>query len=638
MNNIARLGVILGLNTAEFTTGVQGAKRQTKELEAAFAQLKIGALAVGTAVAAAAVKTAEFADEIADTADAYGTTIEKVLDLSEALAQSGGKSENAGRMFGQFANKVDDAANAGKQAQESFARIGISLKDLKDLSMDELFGKALENISKIEDPVKRNAAAFDVFGKAVRGVDLSKLSDQMLHGAGATDSQVASVRRLADAFDEFHAIIFRTKLVMAEVFGNALNTAEVNFRGFGDVVVAMVDIIAKSFEGLAFGIGATIEVVKMGAAAISNIIRAANPFGPSLADLNAATGKQFLENIKQLATPPQGGSGGSNTSFGGRDVKAAKDSEADKQREMMNTAKLISVEYERQLKFAQQQLQVRESMVGMTEDERRIQETVNGVLDLTSRKIDEIRKQQENAAGRGASKEVVAQYEAQIDMVRSMGDEYANQMRRIEETSIQAQRTFSFGWEQAFRQYAENAYNNATLAASMFNTFTNAMNQGIATFVQTGKLQFRDFVKSVLQGLLQIQLQMLAMRLITSAVNFASGWMSTTPGTSLNPAYAGPPSPFPAKAAGGSVTADTPYLVGERGPELFMPSRSGTIIPNGQMAGAMSGAPQAVYNGPYIAQMNAIDTQSAVQFLAKNKMAVYSANMSASRSLPTSTR
>ena len=35
------------------------------------------------------------------------------------------------------------------------------------------------------------------------------------------------------------------------------------------------------------------------------------------------------------------------------------------------------------------------------------------------------------------------------------------------------------------------------------------------------------------------------------------------------------------RAMGGPVTAGRPYLVGERGPELFMPGRSGTIVPNG---------------------------------------------------------
>jgi hypothetical protein len=39
------------------------------------------------------------------------------------------------------------------------------------------------------------------------------------------------------------------------------------------------------------------------------------------------------------------------------------------------------------------------------------------------------------------------------------------------------------------------------------------------------------------------------------------------------------------KAAGGSVTGGTTYLVGEQGPELFTPSGNGNIIPNGAFGG-----------------------------------------------------
>lgn len=43
---------------------------------------------------------------------------------------------------------------------------------------------------------------------------------------------------------------------------------------------------------------------------------------------------------------------------------------------------------------------------------------------------------------------------------------------------------------------------------------------------------------------------------------------------------------FPeARAAGGPVTAGTPYLVGERGPEIVVPGRSGTVIPNNRIGG-----------------------------------------------------
>jgi hypothetical protein len=39
------------------------------------------------------------------------------------------------------------------------------------------------------------------------------------------------------------------------------------------------------------------------------------------------------------------------------------------------------------------------------------------------------------------------------------------------------------------------------------------------------------------------------------------------------------------RAMGGPVNAGTSYMVGERGPELFMPNSSGTIIPNNRLGG-----------------------------------------------------
>ena len=45
------------------------------------------------------------------------------------------------------------------------------------------------------------------------------------------------------------------------------------------------------------------------------------------------------------------------------------------------------------------------------------------------------------------------------------------------------------------------------------------------------------------------------------------------------------PSLLPGRAAGGSVTGGSPYMVGERGPELFVPGRSGTIVPNNALGG-----------------------------------------------------
>jgi hypothetical protein len=46
--------------------------------------------------------------------------------------------------------------------------------------------------------------------------------------------------------------------------------------------------------------------------------------------------------------------------------------------------------------------------------------------------------------------------------------------------------------------------------------------------------------------------------------------------------------PLAGRASGGSVTGGTPYMVGENGPEVFVPGIDGAIIPNGGMAGGSS--------------------------------------------------
>ena len=49
--------------------------------------------------------------------------------------------------------------------------------------------------------------------------------------------------------------------------------------------------------------------------------------------------------------------------------------------------------------------------------------------------------------------------------------------------------------------------------------------------------------------------------------------------------------PLLAFAGGGDVLANRPALVGERGPELFMPRTAGRIIPNHELGGGCPSSP-----------------------------------------------
>jgi len=52
------------------------------------------------------------------------------------------------------------------------------------------------------------------------------------------------------------------------------------------------------------------------------------------------------------------------------------------------------------------------------------------------------------------------------------------------------------------------------------------------------------------------------------------------------------------KAAGGPVLGGTPYIVGESGPELFVPTGSGTIVNNNRLGGMGGGGMNVTVNMP----------------------------------------
>ena len=208
------------------------------------------------------------------------------------------------------------------------------------------------------------------------------------------------------------------------------------------------------------------------------------------------------------------------------DKAGAKDLE--KMANMLAEAKKLGAEYEREREHSLDMLKIRDRLVGMTENERRVQETVNEVLDATSKALEQIADKREAAAGRGASAEVLAEYDRQAEKVTELGNRFAELARTQEETSIAAQRTFSFGWNTALRQYAEDATNYAQQASDMFSAVTGNMSAAIDNFVDNGKFAFGDFATSILKDLLKIELKMRAMQLFRMGVGAIMGAIGST--------------------------------------------------------------------------------------------------------------
>ena len=92
---------------------------------------------------------------------------------------------------------------------------------------------------------------------------------------------------------------------------------------------------------------------------------------------------------------------------------------------------------------------------------------------------------------------------------------------------------------------------------------------------------------------------------------------------------------LPGLASGGPARAGQPYIVGEEGPELFIPKNSGTVIPNdatealsGGGGMGMGGGGQVTYN------INAVDARSFKQLVAEDPEYIYNVTQVGARRQP----
>ena len=593
-------------------------------------------------------KALEFSDRMSDLSDATDISIASILKISEALAQSGGHADQAGKVLTKFVQSIDEAAQGSKTAQDAFARAGVSLKDLASMSTEQLLNKTTEGIAKLGSKVAETGVSFVLMGKGIKGTDMENFNKLISQSSEEFQKYADAVSNAADLHDKLEAKSTKTLVMFTNAFLPALNTMFDALNKTGGAMESVMDIAGKWFQGMIYAGQLTVTLFQ-------TINAAVNLVGLTMDDIAHGKFDNFMNRLKEYdayvgklregdrqfaykllhpesAVKPTG----TDTS---RTVTAAKDAEADKQKQMLYTASLISGEYQRQVDFSLQQLKTRDAMVGMTTDEKKIQEAINQQLDSTSKKIDEITKLREAAAGRGAEAKVLKEYDDQIAKVKEIGAAAAKSAQQIESASIAAQRTFGFGWKKAFDQYAEDSQNYAKNAEDSFNAITSNMTSALDKFVDTGKLSFSDLATSIIKDLIKIQLRMQMMQLFSSASSIFGSGFAGLGGTSYTSAttggsFSGAAFQMPMAATGGTI--DGPTLVGENGPELFIPGRSGSVIPNNTMANALGGGGGTTYNGPYIANMSAIDTQSAMQFIAKNQNSIWAANQSAQRSLPQS--
>jgi hypothetical protein len=122
------------------------------------------------------------------------------------------------------------------------------------------------------------------------------------------------------------------------------------------------------------------------------------------------------------------------------------------------------------------------------------------------------------------------------------------------------------------------------LAKSFSVNLTNALMEG-----QSALATFRDFARNVVAAVISSFMELLVIQPIVDAILGAFSISAPKGGTGGSGAR-------PPMAGGGTVSGRSPVLVGERGPEIFVPNSGGTIMNNMNSKNAMGGGGTTIIN------------------------------------------
>lgn len=218
--------------------------------------------------------------------------------------------------------------------------------------------------------------------------------------------------------------------------------------------------------------------------------------------------------------------------------------------------------------------QLREDGVQLTDAERTLLESriqqVNA-LDDQARALDAIRGPQDEIARQ------LAALTALWDDNRIGAEEYSRALLDVELAQARLGTDSASGFQAGLLQSRKILEDYASVAERTVVNAFGAAEDALVEFAKTGQLNFSQLV----DGLISDLARLLARQALFALINSFGG------GGNLGSTIAG------AFAEGGHAKRGSTYLVGEEGPELFVPRASGEVVPARETAALLAGAEAA---------------------------------------------
>lgn len=521
------------------------------------------------AMASLAKQAIRTANDLGDIANKLGISTSALQEFQFAANQSGVKAETLNMGLQRFGRRAAEAANGTGEAKDALKQLGVQLRDTGGnlRSTEDLFSDALNALSKVPNELERNRLAFKLF-----------------------DSEGVALVNMAGNFETLREEARSLGLVLGEdVIANADNLQ--------DRLDTLAQITSTRLAPALIDLGGAALVEA--AEAMATLAGWADRVYRSFADIESLSMRQLKAQMNDL-----------------KELNKADDQRVIDAMQMGSRGQAQTI----QQTIDDRLTQIEAMAERLAEVEASFANRTPPAADPTSGKIDQSGTPAERLAAEKALAAAVArrsqiQHSTHIDFLNATGQEIAAVQYKLEldkaallegvedrekyndtiaEMEATAQARIADITKNA-GQGQEDALDDMKDAyAGLFDFMERGFSDALATMLLDGELTFKSLAESFLREFVQMGISKLvaqgfgALSSIFGGINPETGGANLAPGQTYGPVFTGP-----GAANGGHIGG--PTLVGERGPELFIPSTSGFVANNNAMR-QMSGSAASPIN------------------------------------------
>ena len=540
-------------SAAAFASMQARAKATTESISGAFDGLRssIETAFVGVSIAGIAdfvLGTAEAAEHLDKLAIKAGIGADAMAQFGYVARMSDVDLDTLSQGIAKMQRSIAQAEESGGKAARAFTGIGISISELRSSSPQKQFELIADAISRIQDPARQAEAAMAIFGRGGAGLlpvlkegaeGISRLREEYKGFAGAlTDESIHALTTLSENWKTLKA----SASALADTLESRLAPSlALTFRTWAaglsdDPAVKLRNEIERARNADAFG--------SMSDASL----------GSQLARLE----KEYQDKFGQKDVDAF--NRGLPKEYAGQDFYAKPD-------EVITTAKAWGID---------------DDLPGFDLKAIKAQEIKETAMEKF---YDSLQKGTQTEGEK--SQEAFDKFKAELEALNLSKDEYNKRMVDYLARQTDLQDIKVTGKKEKYKNPYEDDEMRAgkQMAQAMENDFAQFF---IDPSAKGLKQMVANFGRQMESEIARLAAEDLMSKLFPkgAADSFTKFFQSLGFGTAAASAPTGADAAWvPVYADGGDPPQNEPSLVGERGPELFIPKTAGTIIPNDKIRG-----------------------------------------------------